>query len=365
MLAGMIIGVGMFGIPFSFAQAGFWLGALELAVLAGIVLLLHLLYGEIVLHTPSLHRLPGYIRLYLGRRAAGVAWGSAFFGISGTLLAYLVLGSIFLKNIFGSLGVDASLWWWVVVFAGAGAIITSFPLRREALANGVLTAVLVGLLLLFVAILIPRVEPLHFSGISPAHFFVPYGVLLFALSGGTVIPDVVTVLGRARRMARYAIAVGTLIPALLYFAFAYGVVGVSGGAASKDALAGLAGHVAPSLLLMGSIIGFLAVFTSFIVLNGSFQALLKLDLGISRTGAWGLGVAIPLALYLLGFQDFFVVIGAVGAIAGGIDIILVIAAYHRARHGARPVGFLSYAWKGAIAFLMLAGVGYEFLTIIF
>ena len=34
MLAGMIIGVGMFAIPFSFAAAGFWLGAAELAVLA-------------------------------------------------------------------------------------------------------------------------------------------------------------------------------------------------------------------------------------------------------------------------------------------------------------------------------------------
>ena len=65
-LTGMIIGVGMFGIPFSFSVSGFWLGAAELVVLAAIVTVIHRLYGEIVLATPTLHRVPGYVREYLG-----------------------------------------------------------------------------------------------------------------------------------------------------------------------------------------------------------------------------------------------------------------------------------------------------------
>ena len=54
-LSGMIIGVGMFGIPFSFVSVGFWLGALELLVIAGAMTWLHLLYGEVVLKTPQPH----------------------------------------------------------------------------------------------------------------------------------------------------------------------------------------------------------------------------------------------------------------------------------------------------------------------
>ena len=98
-LSGMIIGVGMFAIPFSFAAAGFWLGAAELVVLTCIVVILHLLYGEIVLATPEFHRMPGYVRVYLGRRAETVSWASTIFGITGTLLAYLIAGSLFLHSL--------------------------------------------------------------------------------------------------------------------------------------------------------------------------------------------------------------------------------------------------------------------------
>ena len=65
MLSGMIIGVGMFAIPFSFSTAGFWLGTLELCVLALAILAVHLCYAEVVLHTNERHRLPGYVRRYM------------------------------------------------------------------------------------------------------------------------------------------------------------------------------------------------------------------------------------------------------------------------------------------------------------
>ena len=91
-LAGMIIGVGMFAVPFSFAAAGFWLGALELILLSCAVLILHLLYGKIVLATPEFHRMPGYVRRHLGRRAELVSWASTLFGTIGTLVAYLAVG---------------------------------------------------------------------------------------------------------------------------------------------------------------------------------------------------------------------------------------------------------------------------------
>ena len=97
MLSGMIIGVGMFGIPYAFAASGFWLGTVLLVVLTAIAVFLHLLYGEIVLHTHGVHRMPGYARIYLGENAAALAWFSALFDGVGSLLAYAILGAVIIS----------------------------------------------------------------------------------------------------------------------------------------------------------------------------------------------------------------------------------------------------------------------------
>src|SRR3989338_1379551 len=225
-LSGMIIGVGMFGIPFSFVSVGFWLGALELLVIAGAMTWLHLLYGEVVLKTPQPHRLPGYVRTHLGKHTAWISWASAFFGILGSLLAYIVVGSIFLHAVFQNVWGSSSEFFWAVAVAVLGAIVTLFPLKREAFINGVLTTLLIVFIVVLTLFLFPNVEVKNFSGFKPQNVFVPYGVFLFALAGGVVIPDLITVLGKDRGRARWAIIVGTLVPAILYFLFAFAVVGV-------------------------------------------------------------------------------------------------------------------------------------------
>src|SRR3989344_7528399 len=229
-LSGMIIGVGMFGLPFSFVRAGFWLGTLELLVLSAAIVLFHLLYGEIVLKTGELHRLPGYIRIHLGPRFAGLAWVSAIFGILGTLLVYIIVGSLFLKSALGYFDVAASELTLAAFLASAGAVVTIFPLKREAFINGILTALLIVFIIFLGVYLFPKINPENISGFNLGAAPLPYGVLLFALSGGVVIPDLITLLGRDKKRSRLAIVLGTLIPAALYFLFALAVVGVSGAA---------------------------------------------------------------------------------------------------------------------------------------
>lgn len=360
-LSGMIIGVGMFGIPFSFARAGFWLGTAELFILAGVVMVFHLLYGEVVLKTPALHRLPGYVRAHLGRRASYLAWISAFWGISFTLLAYILLGSKFLYNIFGGLWPGASELMWAVVITVLGAVITSFSLKKEALINGVLTVALVGLIIFFSAYFIPRVSRENLSGFHPENIFLPYGILLFALSGGVVIPDVITFLGRDRIATRRAIALGSLVPALLYFLWALSAVGVVGYGVSEETIRSLHSVAGERVVILGSIIGFLAAFTSYIVLGASFQALLRLDLGVPRFLSWAIGAAAPFLFYAAGLQNFIVVIGAVGALAVGFDSALVIAMYHRVAGSPRAV---SYIWKALLYLLISGGVLYELFSLL-
>lgn len=349
----------MFGIPFSFVASGFWLGALELLVLTVVTLALHLVYGEIVLKTPAPHRLPGYIKAYLGKKWSYLAWAAAFVGIFGTLLAYIVIGSIFLKNIFGAFGFGFGEFYFAAALVLTGAFITFFPLKKEAFVNGILTAFLIAFIIFLIFILLPKIEPSNFSGFNLRGVFSPYGVLLFALSGGIVIPDLITFLGRRRMLARYAIMAGTLIPAALYFFFAYAVFGSLGRDVSIDAISGLMPVAGGNVIILGSAIGFLAVFTSFVALGASAKALFQLDFGFRKFFSWALVSFLPFVFYIFGFKNFIVIIGVLGALVGGIDAGLIIGAYHRIQRKEGGVSFFSYFWKFLIYLMIIAGVFYE------
>ena len=357
-LAGMIIGAGMFAIPFSFAQTGFWLGAVELAVLSGVMLLLHLLYGEIVLATPQFHRMPGYSRIYLGHRAAAVSWTSSLFGIIGTLVAYLIIGSLFLETVLLRIRPGIGIFSLVVGLACFVALITFFPLKKESAINGILTIFEIAFVAGLSLLLMRHVAPVHLTGVDLSSIFVPYGILLFALSGASVIPDLVTVLGREKRKVRAAIVVGSLIPAILYFFFAFAVVGVTGFATSTEAIAGLGRAVGGNVVLFASMAGFLAVLTSFIALSANFQAMLSLDLNMPRRMAWIAASAVPFLLYLAGFQNFIAIVSIVGVFAFGIDGILLFfmgRAVRKKQDSSSPIASLAgYAILAVILIGVLA-----------
>ncbi|MFY9463031.1 MAG: aromatic amino acid transport family protein [Candidatus Sungiibacteriota bacterium] len=361
-LAGMIIGAGMFAIPFAFAQTGFWLGAAELGILSLVVLGLHLLYADIVLATPHFHRMPGYARLYLGRGASALSWASSLFGIGGALLAYLAVGTVFLQMITARAGGAPSLWW-VMGLAGAIAAITFFPLKKEAAINGVLTIFEIAFIIALPLFLARFVSVPHLSGMRMEHIFLPFGVLLFALSGGSVIPDVITVLGRNRKKARAAIIIGSLIPALLYFFFAYAVVGVTGLATSEEAIAGLRSALGGNIAWWASIAGFLAVFTSYVALSANFQAMLRLDMGMPRRAAWFAASAVPILLYFAGFQNFIAIISVVGIFAFGIDGILFFFMGRRIREKQNIRSPLAALAGYAILAVIIIGVAAELLRI--
>lgn len=370
-LSGVIIGVGMFAIPFSFAQAGFLTGIIELLVLAAIMTGLHLMYGEIVLHTPGNHRLPGYLRIHLGAPTSRAALLTGIFGATGSLFAYILLGSLFLNEVvsltFPSFATTLRMFsiapqtFFALCLALCGATVTHISLKKEALINGILTILLVFFLFVVIVTLFPSVKLTNITGFSTTNLFLPYGVLLFALGGGVAIPDVVSLLGGNTRRTRIAIALGTAIPALLYLFFAYVMVGVFGTGVSPETIPSLKHFAGGGLYLFINAVGFIAVFTSFIVLHSNFQALLKFDLNVSARNAWILVSFIPLTLYfLLGLNSFVGIIGTVGALSGGADIVFTAAAYYRLKrkeHGVFPLYVL--AWKYGLYALIAVGVLHE------
>ena len=354
LLVGTIVGVGMFGIPFVFQRSGFLLGLLELAVLTGAVVLVHLAYAEVVLLTPGIHRLPGYAAFYFGPIAGWLSRLSYLFGLSGTLLAYVVLGGAFLGALAHGLAPPVPAALGPVLFYLIGVLVILGNLRTESLAEALLTfGLLAGVLVLAVS-LSPRLPALLLPAFRLEHLTGPYGVILFALSGAAIIPEIRRLLlpSELRRLGTI-VAVGTIIPAVLYALFAAAVLGATGEATTPDAITGLGERFGPAYLLFGSAIGFLAAITSFIGLGVVLEGMFVSDFRIRPLLATGLTALIPAALYLAGFQDFIAIVSVVGALALGFDGILTLFIHREAALRSNAKSFLHISVPPAVRVLLV------------
>ena len=132
-LVGTMIGVGMFGIPFAFAQAGFFVGMIYLVMLGLATITLQLMYAEVTLHTPGKHRLVGYMRRYFNQKWAMAAAFVFLGGSWGALIAYILIGGNFLGQLlmpfFGGTELRLSRGFWRRDFACAWR--TASCLRRR------------------------------------------------------------------------------------------------------------------------------------------------------------------------------------------------------------------------------------------
>lgn len=360
LLVGTIVGVGMFAVPFVFSRAGFLLGAIELALVTAAALTVHLAYAEVVVSTRAVHRLPGYVAHYLGSGVGLISRLSYLFGLSGTLLAYLVLGGAFLGDLLRAAwpALPASAGPAVFYLIGASVIFRS--IRFESMVNAVLTLALVAAIGLFSLVLLGSFSLPALAGFVPSEFFRPYGVLIFAMAGAAIIPDMRRLFVQAglARLPRFVIA-GTLAAAVLYLLFAAAVVGVSGPATTPDAIRGLAERFGPAYLLAGSLIGFLATITSFITLGLVFEGMFVADMGFRPRSAWLVSVAIPAGLYAIGLHDFLAIISVVGAVAIGLDSIFILA-LHRAltrRRERTPEFSIPIPGPVRLALFILFGLG--------
>ena len=66
MLVNTTIGIGIFALPYIAVRAGMVLTLVYFVVLGLIVTAVHLMFGELALHTPDHKRLPGCAKIYLG-----------------------------------------------------------------------------------------------------------------------------------------------------------------------------------------------------------------------------------------------------------------------------------------------------------
>ena len=225
--------------------------------------------------------------------------------------------------------------------------------------------ILVVLACLFVLKGAPFVSFENLKGFNLMKFFLPYGVVFFSLTGGAAVPELRQILKGQERKIKRVIVLGTVIPAVIYFLFALVVVGTTGQDTSKDAISGLVPYLGQNIIVLGAVFGFLTVITSFLMLGLNLRKMFQLDYKLNKFLAWALACFIPLIAFLIGFKDFIMVIGLIGAVAGGSEGIVTILIYRRAKKmGNRQPEYslkLNRIFIWTMVLLFALGIFYEFI----
>ena len=363
-LVGTIIGAGIFGLPYAASRAGFFTQLFYLGIFVVVFMVVHLMFGEIILRTTERHRLAGYVGMYFGEAAKKFIELITVAGVLGGMLAYLLVGGLFLKTLTG--GMFGALEQYYIILWALLSFVLFSGLKMVERTEAIMLFFIVAIIALLFVVSIPRVDTGNFFFSSPENFFFPYGITMFALSGAAAIPLVRDVLKKEERTMKKTIIWGTLIPALLYALFIFSVVGVTGEKTSEDALTGLNGALGMPAVFIGALFGLLVIATSYIVFGLYLKDTLWYDFNVHRKAALWFVLAAPLALVLFQSVGFIEIISFLGAVFGGTEAIFIILVFKKARkHGNRVPEYTLKISPAAIYFFVAfftAGIIYTLIN---
>ncbi len=330
LLVGTMVGVGIFGIPFAFAKAGFWMGTVWLVVLTALTAVYNLMFAELTLRTQGVHHVAGYANIYLGPWARRATFFALVLSGYGTLLAYMIIVGGFLHNVLSYyIAVNPDLY--SLVFAGVWSLLVFARLRTVASVDLFMMCAFGAVILLVFLFGIPNIQLVNLQGVIWDFWFLPYGIIMFALAGANTIPLQRQLLAGREKLLRPAILTAVALVSILYLVFAFTVVGISGDITTPDALAGLFGVLGPAIIILGSLFGIMTISTSFLMMSEALYETFHVDYKVRPLWAWALVIGPPMFFFWSGLRNFIDVIGLVGSVAVGILSVVILLAYLRGR----------------------------------
>lgn len=330
-MVGSIVGVGVFGLPYVFAQVGYVTGLVVLVVLAVIMTGMLFMYADVVQHTPGEHRFSGDVEIYLGKFWGRVCTVTLAFGFWGAMLAFAVAGGRLLMDLFGLEGTTVETLLGLSVI-GLIAALSYQGIRFVARLEVWMLAILAFLFLFIILASLPHANLANLAPTVQGHGLVAlYGVVFFALTGGiNAIPEMRSLLGK-RGSLPYAVFLGMVGVTVLYALFTLAVVAVTGSHTSEFAVDALAPYIGNSFRFVGGSLALVCILSAFLVSSIELQNSLHYDNRLGRFPAWALALGIPTLFYLVGVRSFIGILGFIGAVFTGVNGILVVMTYERMR----------------------------------
>ena len=327
-LIGTIIGAGIFALPYAVMKSGFIVGLGYFIFCGTVTLIMHLIYGEIVLRTKGTQRIVGYGGFYLGKSGKALLLTSALVGMLFSRVVYLILASGFLAAVFGNIGNNL-----VYVLISWSILSLGIILDWKKLA---FLELLVIVLLLMTVVIITLSSFSYFKLeniplLNLKNFFLPWGIIFFAVGGASAIPELREILGDKTKNIKKIIIIGTLIPIIFYIIFTIGIIGATGLKTTPDAIGALKTIVSHNIIDLAAVLGLLCVATSYLSMGIVLKKIFIYDLKVNRILSSAFVCLMPLLLYLLSFNNFIKIISFLGLWLGAVEGMLLLAMHRRAK----------------------------------
>jgi amino acid permease len=329
---GTVIGVGFFSLPYIASKAGFFIMAAYLLIMTIVAITVHLMYAEVCVATTKHMRLPGYAKEYLGDNWSKLAFLVIISSLLMALVPYLIVGGEFLNSIFSPYFNNGPVFYTILFFI-AGSYLVFKDIRNISKAELFLLLGIIGVVVYIFFRSIPIIDYWNFSGFDKKFLFFPFGAVLFSLWGSSVIPELKEIMSifpikKMRRNMNMVIVLGLVITFFIYLIFASSVLGVSGRNTSKEAISGLIPFMGRGVVILGSALGVICCFTTFIAIALVLKKTLWYDFKLQKNVSWFIVCFLPLIIFLCGARDFIEIIGFVGSISIGLEAIIVIFLYN-------------------------------------
>jgi amino acid permease len=362
-LSGTIIGVALFSLPYLTLQVGWLTMLLYFIILGGLIVLLHVLFGELVLQTPDQKRFPGIAEYYWGKGGKYLTLTTHLICLVCTILAYILVGGGFLYELLSIIIPNISLPLAILIFWALGALIIflgSSALNKIQLV-GIISFIFVMLGLAWLGRAEISMANVFARNGDNINWFMPYGILIFALWGMTLIPQIEDILGKNKQYMTRVVIASIILPIIVYILFTALVLGISGTGTEPLALTSLSNQLGEGAYSLILFFGLITTFTSFIAIGLIMAQVFEFDLKIRKIKSWTMTVSLPLLLYFAGIKNFLELIIFLGAVLLAIDGINMLLMY---RHGL-PQAKLWKRFASLILIIMLmGGIVYEIASLI-
>ncbi|MCK4745115.1 hypothetical protein KAS41_03560 [Candidatus Parcubacteria bacterium] len=364
-MVGYIIGVGMFGLPYLTVRAGWLVFIILLAVLGPAQYLLHLIYANMIVINRSFHRLPGYVEKYLGLKGKWAVFAAKLIGNYGALIAYIIISSIFLRQLLSRfLGENLILYASIIV--ALAAIVIFNGIRAISKAELYMSALLFFVIGLMVYRGWDTIEAKNYLAIDWKNILLPYGAMLMALDGNGSLPIVGRLIKKDVVLFKSVIRVSMVLSLLILTLFVFVIVGISGANTTPDALVGVQQILANGVITLVLIFGLFSIMTSIIGVAESIKETLWWDFKVNKTLSWALAIFVPYFLYLAGITDLIGVISFIGAVGGGFCAIIMLIVFLKIKKKKSKMPMFARKPSNALVYLLIGlfvvGMIYEILN---
>lgn len=351
-MIGYIVGVGMFGLPYLTVRAGWLAFIILLAVLGSAQYLIHLVYANMIVINRSFHRLPGYVEKYLGAKGKWAVFAAKLLGNYGALLAYIIISSIFLRQLLNPfLGENLILYASIIV--AIAAIVVFKGIRAISKVELYMSA----LLFFVIGVMIYKgwstIEAKNYMAIDWSNTLLPYGAMLMALDGNGSLPIVGRLIKKDTVLFKSVIRTSMILSSLILILFVFVIVGISGANTTPDALVGVQKILANGVITLVLIFGLFSIMTSIIGVAESLKETFWWDFKVNKTLAWALAIFVPYILYLAGITDLIGVISFIGAVGGGFCAIVMLIVFLKIKKKKSKLPMFTRKPPNALVYLLI------------